>query len=100
MADKSKPSSKGKKTSKEIGTKASKALRAESSSKAVKTVSASAMAQTGTDKRTSPPVASEASKLLRSPSSSKDAKSISASDLAQAERSAAKSKKSHSKKKK
>ena len=70
-------------TSKKVASSAAKVLNSKSSTKAERTVAASALTQRGSTERTSSKVASSASKILTSKTASKAAKSAAASALTQ-----------------
>lgn len=70
-------------TGKGVASAAAKVLHDPKSSKAEKSVAASALVQKGTKDVTSPKVASEAGKILHDAKASKAAKSAAASALAQ-----------------
>lgn len=75
--------SKSAKTSSVVARKASKTLSSPKSSKIIKAIAGSALAQKGTKKRTSAKVATSAAKTLDNPRSSKTAKALSGSVLSQ-----------------
>jgi hypothetical protein len=75
--------SKNEKTSPTIASKASGVLSNPGSSKAAKTVAASALSQAGTSKQTSAKVASKAAQALDDGRSSKTTKAIAGSVLTQ-----------------
>jgi len=77
------PMAKSASTSKKVASSAAKVLNSKSSTKAERTVAASALTQRGSTERTSSKVASSASKILTSKTASKAAKSAAASALTQ-----------------
>lgn len=83
---------KSESTSKKVAAAAAKVLRDPKTSKAEKSVAASALTQKGSTETTSAKVAATAAKVLRDPKATKAAKSAAASALTQKAKAPAKKK--------